>query len=219
MAREWPVDGAGRVIGFFFGLALGMSQPAIAESRGTFYVLQMDPRGGESLDEPGWGLGGTIAIPLVSTRKTIKLIAGFDTGNLEARFSEVTEQGEFATTQDYQRIFGGAEIGRNPEARIHPHFGVDLVVLRQDETTHFFDPFSGETFAGSSNSSTRLAYDLSAGLGIAITSKTGLDAGARYMDGFKMSVPDADGSPMTTRPEYLQFYVGVTHRFAWPKGQ
>ena len=199
-------------------LALGVSQLATAESRGTFYVLQMDPQESERYDT-GWGLGATVAIPLVSTREIVKLTAGLDMGNLESKIGEGTELGGFATTQDYQRIFAGAEIGRKLDARIRPHLGANVVLLRQDLTTHFLDPSTGELFVGRSDSSTRLAYDLSAGLGIGITPKIGLDAGVRYMDGLETRVPDTDGSLMTTRLDYLQFYLGVTHRFAWPEGQ
>jgi hypothetical protein len=201
-------------------LVLGVSQLATAESRGTFYVLQMDPQGSERLDDSGWGFGAKVAIPLVSTRETVKLTAGFDMGNLEFKIGEGTElRAGLVTTQDYQRIFGGAEVGRKLDARIRPHLGANVVLLRQDLTTHFLDPLTGELFAGRSDSSTRLAYDLAAGLGIGITPTTGLDAGVRYLDGLETRVPDTDGSLMTTRTDYLQFYIGVTHRFAWPEGQ
>jgi opacity protein-like surface antigen len=189
-------------------LALGVPQLATAESRS------------DRLDDSGWGLGAKVAIPLVSTRDTVKLTAGVDMGNLESRIGEGTELGTgFATTQDYQRIFGGAEIGRKLDARIRPHLGANVVLLRQDLSTHFLDTSTGEHFVGRRDSGTRLSYDLSAGLGIGITPKTGLDAGVRYVDGLETRVPDTDGSLMTTRPDYLQFYLGVTHRFAWPQGQ
>jgi len=204
------------LIGFFFALAL-VSPLANAESRGTYYVFQMDPQGGEVLDDSGWGLGAKVAIPLVSTRERIKLTAGFDMGTLESTIGNVTQPTGVGTTQDYQRIFAGADVGRKLDARIRPHLGVHLVLLRQDEKTLFIDPSTGELYGGFSDSSTRLAYDLSAGLGLGITAKTGLDAGARYMNGFRLTVADTDGSVRRTRPDYIQFYFGVTHRFAWPE--
>jgi len=201
-------------------LALGLSVPARAESRATFYALQMDPRGSGSVDEAGWGFGSLVAIPLDWTQEIVKLTAGIDMGNLDFEVSEATQLGSnFVTTQDYQRLFGGAEIGRKLDARIRPHFGVNVVLLRQDLTAHFLDTSGGELIAGSSDSSTRLSYDLSAGLGIGITQETGLDVGVRFIDGIEAMVPRMDGSLMTTRPDYLQFYVGLTRRFAWPQGQ
>ncbi len=203
---------------FVFGLALGLSQLTIAESRGTYSVIQMDPHGDENLDDPGWGFGARVAIPLVSTGKTVKVGGGFETGNLEAEIGSGADLEGFATTHDFQRVFAGAEFGRRFDTKVRPHLGVNLVLLRQDEKKYFVDTFSGDLFAGSSDSSTRLTYDLSAGLGIGITRKTGLDIGVRYLDGIKLRVPDTNGNIVTTRPDYFQFHFGVTVRFAWPRG-
>ena len=200
-------------------LVLGVSQLATAESRGTFYVLQMDPQGSVRLDDSGWGFGAGVAIPLISTREIIKVTAGFDMGNLEFETHDPSLVTGFATTQDYQRIFGGAEIGRRFDARIRPHFGANVAALRQDVQTLFSDVSSGEQFVGRSDTSTRLGYDLTAGLDVGITRETGLEVGVRYLDGFELKVPEDDGSFSTTRPEYLQYYFGLTRRFAWPKGQ
>ncbi len=204
---------------FVVGFALGLPPLTIAESRGTYSVVQMDPHGNENLDDPGWGFGARVAIPLISTGKTVKVGGGFESGNLESDIRGGADLEGFATTQDFQRVFAGAEFGRSFDARIRPHVGVNLVLLRQDETNYFVDTFGGELFAGASDSSTRLTYDVSAGLGIGISRKTGLDIGVRYMDGFKVQVPDGAGSFTTARPDYYQFHLGVTHRFAWPRGQ
>jgi hypothetical protein len=195
-------------------LALGVSRLATAESRGTFYALLVDPQGSERLDDSGWGFGGGVAIPLISTREIIKVTAGFDMGNLEFETHEESLVTGFATTQDYQRIFGGAEIGRRFDARIRPHFGANVAALRQDVQTLFSDVLSGEQFVGRSDTSTRLAYDLTAGLDVGITRETGLEVGVRYLDGFELKVPEDDGSFSKTRPEYLQYYFGLTRRFA-----
>ncbi len=202
-----------------FGLVLSLSQLTFAESRGTYSVVQMDPHEDENLDDPGWGFGARVVIPLISTGKTVKVGGGFESGNLESDIGDGADLEGFATTQDFQRVFAGAEFGRSFDARIRPHVGVNLVLLRQDETNYFVDAFSGELFAGASDSSTRLTYDLSAGLGIGITRKTGLDFGVRFLDGIKINVPESDGSVTTIRPDYYQFHLGVTHRFAWPRGQ
>ncbi len=202
-----------------FGLALGLSQLTFAESRGTYSVIHMDPHGSQEPDDPGWGFGARVAIPLISTGKTVKVGGGFESGNLDSDIGDGADIEGFATTQDFQRVFVGAEFGRSFDAKLRPHLGVNLVLLRQDETNYFVDAFSGELFTGASDSSTRLTYDASAGLGIGITRKTGLDVGVRFMDGIKIKVPDSSGSVTTIRPDYLQFYLGVTHRFAWPRGQ
>jgi opacity protein-like surface antigen len=200
-------------------LALGVPQPATAESRGTFYALLVDPQGSERSNDSGWGFGAGVAMPLISTREIIKLSAGFDMGNLEFETHDPSLVTGFATAHDYQRVFGGAEIGRRLDARIRPHFGANVAALRQDVQTLFSDVSSGEQFVGRSDTSTRLGYDLTAGLDVGITRETGLEVGVRYLDGFELKVPEDDGSFSKTRPEYLQYYFGLTRRFAWPKGQ
>ncbi len=190
---------------------LGATQ-AKADSRGTFYALHMKPQEDVSSDDTGLGVGATVAIPFAN-QETFKLAAGFDFGNLESSFSGGTLPGTVAsTTQDYVRLFGGIEIGRRLDARIRPHLGLNAALLLQNRTTKLLDGF-GESYDTRTDSSTRLAYDISAGLDIGITSKTGLDAGVRFMNGFKVTLPDG---LQTVQQDYLQFYVGVTHRFAWP---
>ena len=198
--------------------------PAIAESRGTFYALLLDPSGSEAreLNDPGWGFGAEVAIPLISTHEIVALQAGFDMGNLDSGRSEATDLGGglitvFTTSQDYYRIFGGAEIGGKPEARIRPHVGLQLALVRQDVSTIFFDAASGLSGIVGSESSTRLGYGLAGGLGIRLTAKTGIDGGVRYLKGLGIEIPTEDGSTTTVRPDYLQFYVGVTRRYKWPE--
>ena len=81
------------------------------------------------------------------------------------------------------------------------------------------DTVTGQPFITNSDTSTRLSYDVAAGLGVEIGDSTGLEAGARYLNEIRTAVPESDGSFTTTRPEYVQFYLGVTRRFDWPKGQ
>ena len=204
-------------LGVVLGLALGASQ-LNAESRGTFYALRLDPQGEMELEDSGWGAGVAVAIPLTATEEKVKVGAGFDMGTLETSFSEgLMFSTVSATTQSYTRLYGGAEIGRKLDARIRPHIGANLVLLFQDMSTFSIDLLSGEEFDKRSDSKVRLTYDLSAGLGVNITKTTGLDAGVRYLNGFSMRVPTADGSMMTVQQDYLQYYLGVTHRFDWPK--
>jgi len=198
--------------------------PAFAESRGTFYALMLDPNGSEAreLNDPGWGFGAEVAIPLISTREIVALEAGFDMGNLDSGTSEATDPGGglltvFTTSQDYYRIFGGAEVGGRSEARVRPHAGLQLALVRQEISTIFFDPGSGLSGVVGSESSTRLGYGLSGGVGIRITEKTSIDGGMRYLKGFGIEIPTQDGSTTTVRPDYLQLYLGITRRYKWPE--
>jgi hypothetical protein len=198
--------------------------PVIAESRGTFYALLLDPHGSEArdLNDPGWGFGAAVAIPLISTGEIVALEAGFDMGNLDSGRSEATDVGGglitvFTTSQDYYRIFGGAEVGGRSEARIRPHLGLQLALVRQEVSTIFFDTASGLTGIVGSESSTRLGYGLAGGVGLRINAKTSIDGGARFLKGFGIEVPTEAGSTTTVRPDYLQFYVGVTRRYKWPE--
>jgi len=123
------------------------------------------------------------------------------------------------TTQDFQRVFGGVEFGRQFEKRVRPFFGVHAVAVRQDVGTIILDTVSGQPFIVDSDVSTRLSYDFAAGVGFNVGDWWGLEAGVRYLDELKTTVPEADGSFSTTRPEYLQIYLGFTRHFDWPEGQ
>ena len=92
------------------------------------------------------------------------------------------------------------------------------MVIRQDVGTIILDTTTGQPFIVDSDTSTRLSYDFSAGLGIDIGDWSGIEAGVRYLDQVKTTVPEPDGSFSTTRPEYIQLYLGFTRRFDWPKG-
>jgi len=198
--------------------------PAFAESRGTFYALMLDPSGNEAreLNDSGWGFGAEMAIPLISTNEVVALEAGFDMGNLDSGTSEATDPGGgvltvFETSQDYYRVFGGAEVGGKPDARVRPHLGLQLALVRQEVSTIFFDTVSGLSGIVGSESSTRLGYGLAGGMGIRVTAKTSIDGGVRYLKGFGIEVPTEVGSTTTVRPDYLQFYLGVTRRYKWPE--
>jgi hypothetical protein len=203
---------------------LAIGAPVMAGSRGTFYALMLDPSGSEAraLNDPGWGFGAEVAIPLISTREIVALGAGFDMGNLDSGQSEATDLGGglvtvFTTSQDYYRIFGGAEVGGRPGARVRPHAGLQLALVRQEISTTFFDPGSGLSGVVGSESSTRLGYGLSGGVSVRINDKTGIDGGLRYLKGFGVDVPVEDGSTRTIRPDYVQLYLGVTRRYKWPE--
>ena len=204
------------------GLVLVLPSPVHAESRRTFYVLQMDVQEddvGSASGDADWGLGAQVAIPMGTTQETLRLTAGLDAGNLE---SEMIPGGVggfssgLVATQDYMRLFGGIEVGRRLDARIRPHLGVSVALIRQDLQTFSLDTVSGEPIINRSDSDTRLGYDLSAGVGFRITTKIGLDLGLRGMRGFEIRVPNAAGSSTRLDRDYLQWYLGVTHQFDWP---
>ena len=203
-------------------LVLGLPSAFHAESRGTFYVLQMDLQEddvGSVTGDADWGLGAQVAIPVGATQEVLRLTAGLDAGNLDTKTRPGGVSGlssGFATTQDYIRMFGGIEVGPRLAARIRPHIGVGVALIRQDFQTFSFDTGSSEPTIVRTDSDTRFGYDLSAGVGFRVTSKIGLDLGVRGMRGFEIKIPNATGGSTTVDPDYLQWYLGVTHRFDWP---
>lgn len=179
----------------------GVVRAETFESRGvTFYGFRVEPRGGERLADGGWGLGTEGAWSPART-PSLWLTVGADGGNLGFDDS-VTAAGidppvVLTASRDFLRLFAGADFWLRA-ARVRPHGGLHLALVRQDARLLRFDPAFGEFESVESESDTGLGYDASAGLAIQLGRSTRVDAGARYL-----RAPDLSGT------DFLLLYVGV----------
>ena len=172
------------------GLLLLATTPLSAgpdpEFRGMkVYGFYADPAEDKLEADEGWGFGTAGAWNLPGTPSWVEFGVGLEGGALESDVGPAIPLSTdlafvIADTHDYFGLYGSAKaIGR--QSVVRPHFGVNLILARQDLKILSFDPVFGEFEQIDSDEDTGLAYDVNAGVLFKLGRSSGIDLGVRYL--------------------------------------
>ncbi|MBN1827366.1 MAG: outer membrane beta-barrel protein [Candidatus Eisenbacteria bacterium] len=204
---------------FLFATIFPLSS-ARAAGKAGLYLIRMEPYGAdaEEYSRPGWGGGAHVVAPIPDVNQLLAGTAGLEFVNLmtetkKFRDSVTGLRTEQQTSQNYGRLYVGAEIGPHGGGFFRPHVGTniawtfywidtDVVIpddsareneIRQDLESEWENAFG---------------WDVTIGLDLNFSNKVPVEIGVRYMKSF--GVPQQLGDKAEKiHPEYFQVYAGV----------
>jgi len=201
---------------------------AQASSKVELYGARMTPNNDDADDftRPGWGVGFRLVAPLSQPDKILAGVFGFDWVNLMdkmiTRYDPVTLlRAEQTTSQDYARLYLGAEVGGHGPAFFRPFAGANLAFVYYSISSTLVIPndlnpdLSIHQDLGSEGN-VRFGYDLTLGADLNFNNKWNLVGGVRYLKSFGVPQQLPEGS-VTIHPDYFQIFCGVGVSLSWIK--
>jgi len=197
----------------------------MAEGKLGIYGIYLEPEGEDAEDysRSGWGGGIHAVVPWPQVANVLAGTGGFEVVNLltdtiEFRDNITGLRVEQRTSQNYFRIYVGAQAGGHGSGFIRPHAGANLalaiyhigtdVVIPND--AHPDEEVSQDLY---SDTETAFAYDFTIGLDLNFWNSVAIDGGVRYLR--SMAVPQQlGGRSVKIYPEYFQAYFGVGMSFS-----
>ncbi|MFQ5629589.1 MAG: hypothetical protein ACE5I1_12570 [bacterium] len=193
---------------------------AIADGKVGLYGIRMVPRGSDARDfsRAGYGGGVHVVAPVPQLLNFVAGVGGFEIVNLLSETTTFRDRLtglriDQETSQNYGRLFIGAQAGGHGNGFIRPHAGINLALTYYGIETDVVipDDFDREREIRQNlqeESRFVFGYDITLGVDLNFWNKWALDGGVRYVKSF--SVPQQLGeNAETIHPEYFQIYVGV----------
>ncbi len=192
---------------------------AIAGGKAGVYGIYMIPSGedAKNFSRPGLGLGLHIVVPVPQLANILAGTAGFEYINLLEKRAELRDGTtgllvNQITSQDYVRLFIGAQVGGHGNGFFRPHAGMNLALIVYSISTDLVVPSSqggNEITQNLSNETHVVAgYDITVGIDLNFSNKIALDGGIRYLKTFSVPQQLGEGSEKI-HPQYFQVYLGI----------
>jgi opacity protein-like surface antigen len=208
-------------VGFVVMALLGLAlSDAVAGGKVGIYGIRMVPRGDDAknFSRAGYGGGIHVVVPAPQTLSLFAGVAGFEIINLLSETTTFRDQVtglrvEQQTSQNYSRLFLGAQIGGHGKGFIRPHAGLNVAFVfygintdavipdDRDRENEIRQKLHGENH-------TVFGYDLTLGVDLNFWNKWNLDGGVKYLKSFALPQQLGAGSEKV-HPEYFQIYLGV----------
>lgn len=213
---------------FVCTLCVLLATPGHAEGKVGIYGVYMTPYGSDARDytRAGWGGGLQAVFPLEQLNNMWAFGGGFEIVNLmsenktfiDPRTRLRTEQ---QTSQNYYRLYLGAEIGPHGNGFLRPHAGVNVAGILYSISTDLVVPddyIGGNEIRQSTGSNTKVVfgYDLTLGMDLNFSTFV-IDGGVKYLKTFSLPQQLGEGS-VTVHPQYFQIYLGVGMPFSVLEG-
>jgi len=198
---------------------IGLSE-AFAGGKLGIYGILMTPRGDDAknFSRTGYGGGIHVVVPAPQTLSLFAGTAGFEIINLLSETTTFRDRVtglrvEQQTSQNYGRLFLGAQIGGHGRGFVRPHMGVNVALVFYGINTDVVIPddrdrereirqnLRGENHAV-------FGYDFTLGVDLNFWNKWNLDGGVRYLKSSALPQQLGAGSEKVY-PEYFQIYLGV----------
>ena len=191
----------------------------IAGGKAGVYGIYMVPRGedAENYSQPGLGFGFHIVVPVPQLANILAGTAGLEFINLLNKTIDLEDSNtgllvEQNTSQNYFRLFMGAQVGGHGNAFFRPHAGMNVALVVYSISTDLVVSDSwdeDEIIQNVSNESHVVAgYDITLGIDLNFSNKFAIDGGIRYVKSF--SVPQQLGAgSVKIHPQYFQIYLGI----------
>lgn len=199
-------------------LALAASAAHAAKIEG--YFVKMDPLNEVSRQygRPGYGGGIEVVGALPQTATLFAAVGGLEVVNLLAnttKFQDVTTglRVEQQTTQNYGRIYVGAQIGSHSSGFLRPYAGANVAMVWYGINTDVVVPDDRDReneIRQNLRDENELAFgwDANAGVDLNMNDKWSIDVGVRYLHSYGVPQQLGAGS-VRIEPDYFQFRVGV----------
>ena len=192
---------------------------APAEGKVGLYGIYMTPYGTDAREysRAGWGGGLHGVFPIEPWRNMGALVGGLEMVNLKSETKVFTDprtrlRTEQQTSQNYYRLYLGAEIGPHGDGLLRPHVGANVAGILYNISTDLVipDDYSSDRDTRQSLSSkTRVAVGLDISLGLDLNfSSFVIEGGVKYLKSFSVPQQLGEGA-VTIHPQYFQVYLGV----------
>ena len=192
---------------------------AIAGGKAGIYGIYMVPQGedAKNFSRPGWGFGLHIVVPVPQLANILAGTAGFEMINLLDKTIDLRDRTtglwvEQKTSQNYFRLFIGAQVGGHGNAFFRPHAGMNVALVVYSISTDLIVSDSwdeDEIVQNVSNESHVVAgYDITLGIDLNFSNKFAIDGGVRYLKSFAVPQQLGEGSEKI-HPQYFQVYLGI----------
>ena len=192
---------------------------AVAGGKAGIYGIYMIPSGedAKNFSRPGLGLGLHIVVPVSQLANILAGTAGFEYINLLEKRVELRDGTtgllvDQITSQDYVRLFIGAQVGGHGNGFFRPHAGMNLALIVYSISTDRVVPSSqgGDEITQNLSNETHVVagYDITLGIDLNFSNKFALDGGVRYLKSFSVPQQLGQGSEKI-HPQYFQVYLGI----------
>jgi len=212
---------------FILFISIGFTN-TFAGGKVGIYGIYMVPKGvdAENFSRPGFGFGLRAVIPVPQLANILAGTIGFEVINLlnkTVRFRDRTigllvDQ---ETSQDYYRLFIGAQVGGHGNGFLRPHAGINIALVYYNISTELVvgDDWTGEEIVQSvsDEGSVVAGYDITLGIDLNFSNKLAVDGGVRYLQSFSVPQQLGEGSEKI-HPQYFQIYLGIGASFDMIKG-
>jgi len=219
------------VILFLVACRLLSVEHAPASGKVGIYAIRMIPYGidAEQYTRPSWGGGVHAVFPLPVVSQLFAITGGLEIVNFLEKEIDLREpvtglKVEQKTSQDFVRLFVGAQIGGHGNGFLRPHAGISLALIHNQFSIDNVVPNDNDPNNPISQnvkevSSTVFGYDLAFGLDLNFSNTIALDGGVKYVKSF--SVPQQLGADaVKIYPQYFQVYFGIGVSFdVFKKGE
>ena len=191
----------------------------IAGGKAGVYGIHMVPKGedAENFSRPGLGFGLHIVVPVPKLANILAGTAGLEFINLLDNTIDLRDRtsgrwDEQKTSQNYFRLFIGAQVGGHGNAFFRPHAGMNVALVVYSISTDLIVSDSwdeDEIVQNVSNESHVVAgYDITLGIDLNFSNKFAIDGGVRYLKSFAVPQQLGEGSEKI-HPQYFQVYLGI----------
>ena len=208
------------LLSLVFLISLFAFSPAGAAGKVGLYGIYMEPYGDDAKDysRPGWGGGGRIVYPLPEVYQLLAGTAGLEFVNLMNETKKFKDsvtglRTEQQTSQNYGRLYLGAEIGPHGGGFLRPYLGTniawsfywidtDVVIpddsFRENEIRQDLESEWSHAFG----------WDVTLGADLNFSNRFPVDVGVRFIKSFDVPQQLGDDSEKI-HPEYFQVFLGV----------
>jgi hypothetical protein len=210
-------------------ILLSMTAPtSFAGGKVGIYGLRMVPYGDDAkkFSQRSWGGGIHVVAPVPQLANFLAGVVGFEGVNMLSETTEFRDRVtglrvEQQTSQNYIRLYIGAQVGGHGNGFIRPHAGVNLALVNYGISTDVVIPDDSDRENEirqdlKDEGHTVFGYDITLGVDLNFSNTVAIDGGVRYLKSF--SVPQQLGEDsVDIHPQYFQIYFGVGISFQWIK--
>ena len=201
-------------------LALAGAGPARAGAKIELYGLRMVPTDVDSrqYSRPGWGGGVQGVAPIPGSATMLAGVVGVEVVNLLSTTKVFQDpltalRVEQQTSQNYGRLFVGAQMGAHGSGLLRPYGGVNVAAVWYGIGTDVVvpDDYDRENEIRQNlrrRDEVAFGWDANAGVDLNFGDRWGIDVGARWLHTYGVPQQLGDGA-VTIEPGYVQLKVGV----------
>jgi len=191
----------------------------IAGGKVGVYGIYMVPRGedAKNYSQPGLGLGFHIVVPVPQLANILAGTVGLEFINLLEKTIDYRDRTtglrvEQNISQNYFRLFIGAQVGGHGNAFFRPHAGMNIALVYYNISTEIVEAYSSNEeeiiLSGNTEGHVVAGYDITLGIDLNFSNEFAIDGGIRYVKSFSVPLQLGAGS-VKIHPQYFQIYLGI----------
>jgi hypothetical protein len=191
----------------------------IAGGKAGVYGIYMVPRGedAKNYSQPGLGFGFHIVVPVPQLANILAGTVGLEFINLLEKTIDYRDRTtglrvEQNISQNYFRLFIGAQVGGHGNAFFRPHAGMNIALVYYNISTEIVEAYSSNEeeiiLSGNTEGHVVAGYDITLGIDLNFSNEFAIDGGIRYVKSFSVPLQLGAGS-VKIHPQYFQIYLGI----------